>query len=98
VDGAGNVYVVDLGNCRIQVFTGGGVYLTRWGTVGTGPGQFLNPIGVAVDRGGHVYVADTNNERIQVFGQVPTPTERQSWGGVKARYRPEGTATQAQDR
>ena len=93
VDAADNVYVVDWGNCRIQVFTGGGVYLTQWGTVGTGPGQFLNPIGVAVNRNGDVYVADTNNERIQVFGPVPTPTVTQSWGGVKARYRPNAPAT-----
>src|SRR5215467_9472299 len=40
VDGSGNVYVVDTWNSRIQKFTGDGTYLTQWGTLGTGIGQF----------------------------------------------------------
>lgn len=35
---------------------------------GSGPGQLLDPRGVAVDREGNVYVADTGNHRVQVFG------------------------------
>ncbi len=34
VDAAGNVYVVDTGNNRIQKFTGGGVFLMKWGSFG----------------------------------------------------------------
>lgn len=30
-DGAGNVYVVDRGNNRIQKFTSTGAFLTKWG-------------------------------------------------------------------
>ena len=47
--------------------SGGYVYLTQWGTVGTGNGQFKGPSGVANDATGNVYVADTNNNRIQKF-------------------------------
>src|SRR2546426_10997859 len=43
------------------------VYLTQWGSYGTGDGQFNYPGGVAVDASGNVYVADRYNYRIQVF-------------------------------
>jgi 4-amino-4-deoxy-L-arabinose transferase-like glycosyltransferase/sugar lactone lactonase YvrE len=38
-----------------------------WGDRGDGPGQFVEPRGVAVSLEGVVYVADTGNARIQVF-------------------------------
>jgi len=34
------------------------------------------------------------NHRIQKFGPVPTPTTRETWGSVKARYRPGAAAPQ----
>jgi DNA-binding beta-propeller fold protein YncE len=78
--------VADYGN-RIQKFTSDGVYLTQWGTQGTGDGQFNNPAGVAVDASGNVYVADTDNNRIQVFGSLPVPATSTSWGRLKSLYR-----------
>ena len=42
-------------------------FLTKWGTNGSGDGQFSNPDGVAVAPDGTVYVGDTNNHRIQYF-------------------------------
>ena len=44
-----------------------GTFLTTWGSLGSGPGQFRGADGVAVDRNGNVFVADTDNERIQKF-------------------------------
>ena len=35
---------------------------------GTGPGEFANPGGAAVDGSGNIYVADTGNNRVQIFG------------------------------
>lgn len=35
------------------------------GRDGSGPGEFRNPRGVAVDRNGNIYVADTGNKRVQ---------------------------------
>ena len=43
------------------------VYVTQWGSGGSGNGQFSSPLGVAVDAGGHVYVVDYGNNRIQEF-------------------------------
>jgi uncharacterized protein (TIGR03663 family) len=38
-----------------------------WGTIGTEPGQFNHPRGLAVGPDGHLYVVDSDNHRIQVF-------------------------------
>jgi DNA-binding beta-propeller fold protein YncE len=42
-------------------------FLRTWGNIGTGPGQFRLPDGLAVDTGGSVWVADRDNNRIQKF-------------------------------
>ncbi|NCB36788.1 MAG: hypothetical protein EOM58_12195, partial [Clostridia bacterium] len=67
VDGAGFVYVTDENNHRVQKFTGGGTYITSWGSLGSGEGQFSAPTGITVDISGNVYVADNQNHRIQKF-------------------------------
>jgi DNA-binding beta-propeller fold protein YncE len=38
-----------------------------WGEHGSGPGEFNEPQGIAIDHNGHVYVVDTGNSRIQKF-------------------------------
>lgn len=67
IDGAGNVYVADTSNNRVQKFDAGGAYLTQWGSGGSGSSQLDPPAGVAVDGAGNVYVADSNNHHIQKF-------------------------------
>ncbi len=71
VDSSGNVYVSDIGNSRIQKFTSTGTFITKWGSGGSGDGQFYYPFGVTVDSSGNVYVADTFNNRIQKFKPAP---------------------------
>ncbi len=71
VDSAGNLYVADTGNHRIQkrdATTG------MWSVLNTharGPGnslgEFNGPRAVAIDSSGNVYVADTENNRIQML-------------------------------
>jgi tripartite motif-containing protein 71 len=77
-DAAGNIYVADLGNQRLQKFSGAGValsdappaFLLKWGSSGSGNGQFNPSFSVATDVHGNVYVADTNNHRIQKFNST----------------------------
>jgi DNA-binding beta-propeller fold protein YncE len=59
--------VVDGGNNRIQKFTKDGRFLAKWGTAGSGDGEFQMPWGIALDRQGQVYIADWRNDRIQKF-------------------------------
>jgi Uncharacterized conserved protein len=63
----GTVYVADTENHRIQRFSATGVFLGKWGSYGSGDGQFNFPHGVAVAPDGTVYVADSGNYRIQRF-------------------------------
>jgi DNA-binding beta-propeller fold protein YncE len=67
VDQRGRVLVADTGNKRIAVFDQDGNYLTEFGTSGFDPGQFDEPVAVAVSPGGTVYVTDTWNQRVQAF-------------------------------
>jgi sugar lactone lactonase YvrE len=67
VDGAGNLYVADSKNHRIQKLAPNGSVVAVWGHEGEGPGEFKDPQAVAIGPGGSVYVADTWNHRIQKF-------------------------------
>ena len=67
VDSSGNVYLADTDNHRIQKFSSNGQFVTRWGSQGSGDGQFGSPQGIALDSSGNVYIADEWNHRIQKF-------------------------------
>ena len=47
-------------------------FLRKWGSYGSGNGEFASPGGVAFDSLGNVYVADTTNDRIQKFDSSGT--------------------------
>jgi hypothetical protein len=67
IDRGGNVYVADTNNNCIQKFTSNGQFVTKWGSWGSGDGQFHWPSGITVDSRGYVYVTDTFNYCIQKF-------------------------------
>jgi DNA-binding beta-propeller fold protein YncE len=64
----GRIYISDgYGNSRVLEYNAKGERVRQWGTPGTGPSQFQQPHGIAVDDQGVVYVADRNNARVQRF-------------------------------
>jgi tripartite motif-containing protein 71 len=65
----GNVFVADSANARVQYFTPTGSFLGKWGSFGTGPGEFHSPTDVTLLEGGkRIYVLDAGyNCRIQFF-------------------------------
>jgi DNA-binding beta-propeller fold protein YncE len=79
VDKFDNIYVNDpqsgpsgSGNPRVQKFDTNGNFITKWGSYGSGDGQFIDPEHLTVDSEGNVYVSDRKNNNIQVFKPVDT--------------------------
>jgi len=80
VDSAGNVYIADTGNHRIQMVSAQtGFISTIAGTGVSGFGgdgsaasaaQLASPAGVAVDAAANIYIADTGNNRIRRIGAL----------------------------
>ncbi|MGD8238769.1 MAG: PKD domain-containing protein [Armatimonadota bacterium] len=73
------------------------VFVRKWGSYGSGNGQFKPPISVVVDAHGNVYVGDYNNHRIQKFdanGNFLTKWGSYGSGNGQLRY-PRGVATDA---
>lgn len=59
-------------------------FVSAWGSLGAGPGEFNEPRDIAADAIGHLYVADTGNRRVQVFdreGQFIA-----SWQGGEEKF------------
>jgi sugar lactone lactonase YvrE len=97
VDAAGNMFVSDSGNWRVQKLAPDGAFLDQWRNcldgdppcqfpdAGQDPGQFFASRGVALDGQGTVYVADTANKRLQrlmiVDFQLIPPPDDQDQGG-----------------
>ncbi|NNE42974.1 MAG: 6-bladed beta-propeller [Gemmatimonadetes bacterium] len=69
-DGAGNVYVLDNGNARVQVFDPEGNPLRTIGSEGEGPGEFQIPARLAVNEKGRVAVFDMGQARVSVFDET----------------------------
>ena len=71
IDGAGNLYVADLGNNRIRKITPAGMVTTVAGggpgfANGTGPNaRFYAPSDITIDAAGNLFVMDVNNHVVR---------------------------------
>ena len=66
-DSAGNMYVTDSNNHRIQVFNPDGQFLRLFGNKGKGDGELDFPAGISIDNDNRVYVVEACNHRVSVF-------------------------------
>lgn len=67
-DATGTLLVADTHYHRILRYSPEGTLLAEFGSEGTGDGQFIYPVGVAVDGEGTIFVSEYGgNDRIQVF-------------------------------
>ncbi len=74
MNSSGFLFITDFNNHRIQVFRSpisssslDIQFVTKWGSTGSGDGQFNSPNGIAINSTDFIYVADRDNYRIQVF-------------------------------
>lgn len=67
VDGAGNLFIVDLYLPYVVKVTPAGVQ----STLGSG---LSNPVGIAIDGSGNLYIADQNNHRVEEITQSGSQT------------------------
>ena len=52
---------------RVVKFSKDGKFVTQWGRLGSGPGEFRNAHAIAIDSRGRLFVADRGNARLQLF-------------------------------
>src|SRR5690606_7388130 len=68
LDIAGNIYIADKSNHRIQKWVPGatsGTTVAGTGTSGNGNDQLNNPTGIYVDGAGNIYITYAINQRVQ---------------------------------
>jgi hypothetical protein len=61
------LYVSDIGDSKVKVFTLEGKYVRSLGGYGTYAGQLMRPKGVAVDKDANLYVVDAAFDNAQIF-------------------------------
>jgi sugar lactone lactonase YvrE len=98
VDAHGAIYVTAPAKAaRVYMLSPSGQELARWGSLGSGPGQFSYLAGIAIGQDGSVYVADQGNNRIQRL--QPGDNEFTPWtrpGQLDAPNNPEQVAIEKQ--
>lgn len=66
----GRTYVLDTSLPGVRVFDEAGVHLFDFGREGQGPGEFVSPNGIAVNRPlGRIYIRDQNLQRVNVYSE-----------------------------
>jgi hypothetical protein len=67
IDKDGNTFITDAGFCRIQKYDKNFKFVASFGKKGPGPGEFLNPGTIDVDKNGFIYVYDIRKGAILVL-------------------------------
>ena len=70
----GSIFIAEghaptFGNSRIMHFDKNGKFITTFGHLGSGEGEFRSPHVLAFDTDGRLFVADRSNSRVDIFDQ-----------------------------
>ena len=103
-DRSGKIYIIDATLSqviRVNDHLGNG--MVRFGSPGTGIGQFKNPSGIAVGPTGQIYIADTGNQRIVRIDDFEGNGWNMAWfggpasGGGRISLNPTGISIDSYD-
>jgi len=72
-DSAGNLYILDSGNCRIQKLDPEGKFIKTIGRKGQGPGEFQAASSMDIDEQNNLFVFDVRSWRIEVLSSKGKP-------------------------
>lgn len=76
----GNIYALDRGKYSVFVYSPDGEFIRKIGNQGSGPGELLMPLGMAVLGNGEIAVCDPMQTGINIF------TADGEWEGVSAEF------------
>jgi len=67
IDSYNNFVFLDAKACQVLLFSKEGRFLKRVGKKGQGPGEFIAPSGIALDKQGNIIIADNRMRRINKY-------------------------------
>lgn len=83
-DSTGTLFVADNQSSEIRVFGGDGEHLRTFGRRGSGPGEFLDLIGLTRDPAGRLWAADFGNRRLVALDSLGGETESRTLMGFRS--------------
>lgn len=91
-DATDRIIIANTGRNEIIILSKDNEFIKRFGSYGTGNGQFNRPVGVITDPQGNIYVADYGNSRVQVFDNTGNYLRQfgTGYGATGAFHSPKG--------
>lgn len=81
----GTLYIADQQSAEVRMFTREGDHIGSLGGKGSGPGEFLDVIGVAFDPAGRLWAADFGNRRFSIFNEEHQPVATERFNGFRSQ-------------
>ncbi|MCP6719852.1 MAG: 6-bladed beta-propeller [Patescibacteria group bacterium] len=67
IDGEDFIFISDCHNNNVQKFTLDGVFISRFGELGSEPGQLDHPADIKIDKDKNIWVVEEDNRRLSIF-------------------------------
>ncbi len=68
-DAGGNIMATVSSGSAVRIYTLTGIYVTQFGTYGSGTGQLMEPSALSVDSQGNVFVADNTRDKVLKYSR-----------------------------